>query len=76
MCSHSREGTKYLTSFTYNSCRIINLPRPYPGRTEKINFKAFKNLLRHHKEVWKSKFKFTFILTQLSEMGQILRVKN
>ena len=38
--------------------------------------KAFKNFLRHHKEVWKLKLKQIFILTQFSEMQGAGRVNS
>ena len=64
----------------------INPSRPNPGRREKVklNFDFYTSLwclkrfyegfMRHHKEVWKSKFNLIFISIQLLEMHGTLRV--
>ena len=73
----------------YGSGILVNPFRPNSGRREKIKLhcyfhtscgsslkasKAFINLLRHHKEVWRYKFNLIFIPIQLSEMQGTGRV--
>ena len=60
---------------------MLTLTAPIPDKEKKNNLKLYFHislwcLKRHHKEVWKQKFKVIFILIQLFEMYGVGKVNS